>query len=58
MTDTITVYCKNCGHLKEHHNLDAEDFNSKKRRAEGESACHDNSFDTHHCICNGYQSWV
>ncbi|KMO78768.1 hypothetical protein BST22_09990 [Mycolicibacterium chubuense] len=57
----FTEYCKNCGHPKEHHDLDAE-FDPKMAREErakpGQSACSDMSFDDHHCICTGYQSWT
>ena len=55
-------YCKNCGHPKEHHDLNA-DFDSdpeegRDEAEQGHGACHDMSFGDHHCICVGYESWV
>lgn len=55
----FTDYCKNCGHPKEHHDLNTH-FDPKKARQRGKErdrACSDMSFDDHHCICMEYQSW-
>jgi hypothetical protein len=30
----------------------------EERAKPGQSACSDMSFDDHHCICTGYQSWT
>ncbi len=63
MSDTTTTYCKNCGHAKEHHNLDVhlhphDDAKAREHAARGEGACHDNSYGDHQCICVEFQSWT
>lgn len=60
MTEVTTQYCKLCGHLKEHHDLNAHinPKDARERAARGQGACQDMSFGDHHCICVGYASWV
>ncbi|MCV7153790.1 hypothetical protein [Mycolicibacterium pyrenivorans] len=63
MTEATTAYCKNCGHAKEHHDLDVhldpkDHDKARERAAQGHGACHDMSFGDHHCICVEYLSWT
>ncbi|MDZ4269043.1 MAG: hypothetical protein U1D00_25725 [Mycobacterium sp.] len=63
MTEATTAYCKNCGHAKEHHDLDVhldpkDHDKARERAAHGHGACHDMSFGDHHCICVEYLSWT
>lgn len=64
MTETITTYCKVCGHAKEHHDLDVhldpgtDHAGERAEAGRGHGACHDMSYGEHPCVCLEYQGWT
>jgi len=63
MTETITTYCKVCGHAKEHHNLNVHldpdgHLKARAEAAQGRGACRDMSYGNNHCICVEFESWT
>jgi hypothetical protein len=53
-----SAYCRNCGHLKESHDLDAHSRPGHHGAPPENPACHEMSFDDHPCICFEYTSWT